>query len=276
MKLQLIGMPQAAHRRLKSRFDEWAETLRPEHTIIATPCRNHHVPAIGKPELNDIRAKVRDGFVHLIVVPVRDWELVHKEFRLDCRTTILRFGDSYEEVTWEQVAELIMKSIAFEKRWLHTICPPDLHHALLLPPPCFEPARKLKGYWEKCDVYGNTELLAVAHDVLQSVSAEHRRRKEGQGHGQHGQCWRDCKGRQFTFDPARHAMSPSERAGERRFRFCFQLPVGFHFDVQHEFGTEFTVRDKLGSAYTGRHLNIDPWGSVRGAKALLARQMVAH
>jgi hypothetical protein len=74
----------------------------------------------------------------------------------------------------------------------------------------------------------------------------------------------DGSGRQFRFDPARHALSPQERAKERRFRFCFEVPSGFHCDVEHQSGGEFSLKDHLGALFQKiRHANVDPWGSVR-------------
>jgi hypothetical protein len=209
--------------------------------------------------LREVVARVNAGFVHLGVVPYRDvWDVVYKAFRLDCRVRQFGLSDPINLIAWEELQQALVDMIEFEQRWLDMICPTDLRSPLLLPPPSFEPERSLTDYWSKCDVYHDTARLGIAHDLLGRVRARHRKRTERSGNA-----WVDNKKRQFTFDPARHALSPLERDDKRRYRFCFTLPTGFHFDVQHESEREFMLRDKMGAFHRGRHLNVDPWGSIR-------------
>ena len=259
MKLQFIGLPLAAHRRLKPQFDDWTASLIPNHKIIAVPSVDNNRPNVPKAELSEVQARVQGGHVHLGVVPNREvWAAMYKEFRFDCRVVKLPLSDPVNSITWDELRQALMDMIEFEQRWLDQICPTDLRSPLLLPPPSFEPARALNDYWSKCDVYRDYARLGMAHDLLGRVRASHRRRREGSGQG-----WVDSKRRHFAFDPARHALSPVERTGRQHYRFCFNLPAGFHFDVQHELKQEFTLHDRTGVLHRGVHLNVDPWGRVR-------------
>lgn len=259
MKLQLIGLPLATYRRLKPQFEEWAASIAPHDSIIAVPSVDDKRPNLPKADLREVYARVQEGFVHLGVVPFRQvWNDMYKAFRLDCRVRQLPLSEPINSITWGELQGVLISMIEFERRWLGTICPTDVRSPLLLPPPSFEPERDLNDYWSKCDVYGDATQLGIAHNLLGRVQARHRKRKEGGG-----QAWLDSKSRYFAYDPARHALSTSERAGRQHYRFCFSLPAGFHFDVEHESEGEFVLRDRTGAFHRGRHLNVDPWGSVR-------------
>jgi hypothetical protein len=259
VKLQLIGLPLAAHRRLKPQFEEWAAALSPNHSILAVSSVDDKRRNLPKADLPEVHERVQGGFVHLGVVPGRQvWDAVYKAFKFDCRVRLLPLSDPINSITWEELQQVLIDMIEFEQRWLDMICPTDLRNPLLLPPPSFEPDRDLNDYWSKCDVYRDAAQLGIAHELLNKVRTRHRKPRE-----KSGQVWVDSKSRRFAFDPARHARSPLERTGRKRYRFCFNLPAGFHFDVQHESEREFILQDRMGASHRGRHLNVDPWGSVR-------------
>jgi hypothetical protein len=140
--------------------------------------------------------------------------------------------------------------------WLRKLSPTDLRHALLLPPTVFVTNRQTAGYWQHCDVYSQ-ELFAKAEQLLEVVETHHRR-PDGQG----SRSWLDGRYRRYRIDPARHGRSQSDRAGMKSYRFCFEIPVGFHYDVSDDSGRTFVI-EVDGHSEMVNHCNVTPWGKVR-------------
>jgi hypothetical protein len=256
VKVQVVGLPLTTHRRLKNEAGDWATALGPDHVFRSSP--SSAWPSIGQAEIADIRANVREGFAHIIVMPMRAWEVVRNSFRFDCRVVMARFTQEVEDLDWAFLKGVVSSLIDFEERWASRIRPKDVHDPLLLPPPTFEPARNVSNFWSNCDVYGKLSLIDDAQKVLAKVSKIHRK-----GRGAEGHSWVDTRGRQFKCDPSRHGRSKDEREGYKQFRFCFEVPEGFHYDVNHVSANEFWVTDLDRKTYRVRRANIDPWGRIR-------------
>lgn len=254
---QFAGLPLNAYRKLERDFYSWAETLMPAIRFRACPLLSEHTPRISTGDLKNIENNTAEGYVHIALFPIRDWKQVRDRFRFDCRVAILDLPGYLYGINWYMVEDALAKFLDFERRWCQTVCPRDLNHPLLLPPPSFEPAPKIRNYWKDCDVYRRTEELTEANNALQAMESLHRKPTDS------GTCWLDTRGRRFRVDPARHARTPAERAGAERFRFCFRVPVGFHFDVDHNRLQEFLLTDRSGKAHKVRRANVDPWGSIR-------------
>jgi hypothetical protein len=126
-----------------------------------------------------------------------------------------------------------------------------------LPPPSFEPAPQVWDYWTDCDVYRRSEGLTEANNALQAVESLHRKPSDS------GTCWLDVRGRRFQPARHRHGLTPVEPAGGERFRFCFKVPGGFHYDVDHHRSQAFLLYDRFGNAHKVLRANVDPWGSIR-------------
>lgn len=152
----------------------------------------------------------------------------------------------------------MVAAVQFERRWCDVVKPRDMNHALLLPPPSFEPARTLHDFWRKCDCYGDASQLTGANNILQSVRANHRRSLSGMG-----SYWVDEKHRKFTIDRAGHARTTEDRQQLRRFRFCYEVLPGFHYDVVHVRGERFSLNGLQRLHTNIMRGNVDPWGSVR-------------
>lgn len=140
--------------------------------------------------------------------------------------------------------------------WLEKVSPKDLRHALLLPPPIFATTAKTADYWRHCDVYSD-ERITTAEQLLMEVEKEHRR-QDGAGI----RSWLDNRKRRYRFDPSRHALSAADRAQRKSYRFCYEIPSGFHYDVTDDAGREFKI-DIGGKVHTLMHCNVTPWGVVR-------------
>jgi len=255
----VVGLPLRTHRRLKPQFEEWVRSLAPALNVRALPSLAENVPQIGPAEINAIRRNASEGYVHIAVVPCRDQGQVRREFLFDCRVAILDLPSDPLGMPWEAMLSGLTRFMEFEERWSQSIAPRDLHHPLLLPPPSFGPEREVQNYWKTCDTYRDTSTLTTANNTLQRVRALHRRMLSGLG-----SFWLDCRRLRFRIDPTRHGRTPDERQGIQRHRFCFPVPLGFHFDVEHEDSGVFTIRDQVGVIHTLRHANVDPWGSLRG------------
>lgn len=251
------GLPLNAYRDLESEFYSWAETLMPAIKFRACPLLSKHTPRIYPGDLKDLENIVAEGYVHIALFPCRDWEQVRDRFRFDCRVARLDLPGHLYGINWETVKGALARFLDFETRWCHAIRPRDINHPLLLPPPSFEPATEVRDYWRTCDIYRKNERLTEANNSLQVVVSKHRKA------GGAGTFWLDIRDRRFHVDPTRHGRTPEERAGAEKFRFCFRVPGGFHFDVDHHRGREFWLTDRFGKTHKVRHANVDPWGSVR-------------
>jgi len=257
MNAQFAGLPLNAYRKLQRDFDSWSETLVPSISFRACPLLSEHTPYILPGDIKNIENNAREGFVHIALFRCRDWEQVKDRFRFDCRVTLLELPGHPYGISWPMVEDALAKFLDFENRWCETVRPRDTNHPLLLPPPSFKPAREVGNYWKDCDVYQRNEGLTKANNSLQAVQSLHRKPSGS------GACWRDVDGRRFHPAQHRHALTPAERAGVERFRFCFRVPGGFHFDVDHHRNQAFLLHDIAGNAHKVLRANVDPWGSIR-------------
>jgi hypothetical protein len=59
-----------------------------------------------------------------------------------------------------------------------------------------------------------------------------------------------------------HGRSAADRAGSKAFRFCYEVPLGFHYDVTDDAGRTFSIQID-GKPQKVTHCNVTPWGHVR-------------
>ena len=256
MRLQVVGLPQRAHRRIEGEFRAWAAGLGPDVEIRPAPSLNETVPQVGVQERRLIEAHIQEGFAHIVAVPYRAIGELQTWFELDCRVTRLAIRDAVT-VGWDDFRAALIKAISFEQQWCTALKPTDLNHALLLPPISFVPARDLQGFWRQCDCYNDARLNA-ASNLLERFGREHRKSQAGVG-----AFWLDTGGRRFIVDRARHARTAEERVGRRLFRFCYEVPHGFHYDVTHETNPRFNLITTERTHVGITRANVDSWGSVR-------------
>jgi hypothetical protein len=117
-------------------------------------------------------------------------------------------------------------------------------------------ARTTSEYWHHCDVYSEDRLTG-AEKLLEIVEKQHRT-PDKQG----GRSWLDSRNKRYRMDPSRHGRSEADRTGAKLYRFCFEIPQGFHFDVTEDSGRLFTV-DIENVRHRLQHCNVTPWGRVR-------------
>jgi hypothetical protein len=120
----------------------------------------------------------------------------------------------------------------------------------------FATNRDTAEYWRHCDVYSQ-ELFVSAEQLLAAVNTHHLLPDQ-----QGGWSWLDGGSKRYRIDHARHGRSQADRAGMKSYRFCFEIPAGFHYDVTDDSGRAFPI--KIDSRYQSvTHCNVTPWGKVR-------------
>ncbi len=251
-------MPLHAHRRLRTEFDSWAKGIS-DVEFRHVPSTHEEISRIASGDLSQVRSNVQSGFVHIAALPSRDSRRLIDAFRFDCRVISLATTGDLERLSWNEFRAALEVALSFERRWLSVVQPRDLNHPLLLPPRSFIPARRLGDYWRRCDCYRDTARLDEANTVLQGVHKEHQRSSHD------GRVWMDADSRMFRIDKSLHARTPEERRGERKYRFCYAVTAGFHYDVTHAHAREFYLTAFDGERYRVTRANVTPWDHVRPA-----------
>jgi hypothetical protein len=256
MRVHLFGLPISVHRRLKEASRNWEEAVPAGHEFRATPLPSNSISGFSNSDLNELVSAVGAGFAHVVIPANRDWQEVKKRLEFDCRIHVSRLREPLRDLTWPLVKESLHRLISLDEIWLEKLSPKDLRHALLLPPEFFATHPKTTDFWRRCDVY-SLALIADSEQLLLAVE-QHHRKPDGIG----GRSWVDNRARRFRIDPSRHGRSANDRSQSKSYRFCYEIPAGFHYDVTDENGRPFTV--KIGNQNESiMHCNVTPWGMVR-------------
>jgi hypothetical protein len=259
LRLQLAGLPLKTYRRLRPNLERWAADRQSEVQLRISPSNDEYQPRL---QLADIEKNIEDGFIHIAVVLTRETRELLRQQRYRCRTTLLEPQQRPLDVTWNEFQSLLTAAFRFERRWCKAVGPSDLSHPLLLPNVSFEPAVDLNGFWSHCDCYGMTTLLTTAHNFVGRFTSIHRRRSDT------GPYWLDRSGRAFRVDRSLHGRSARERSGRKLYRFCFELPPGFHYDVTGDHGGAFVIDGSdMSEGDVARHFdvaraNVTPFGHL--------------
>ena len=155
------------------------------------------------------------------------------------------YGEGRDE-WWTQIKEKLL----VEDSWRESVRPPDRRHALILPRGTFASRRDP---WTTAQRAETPRAVDRAQSEINTFEEAYRR----QGR------WRDEHGQLFDSGGPEHGVAPENR----RWKFTYHLSPGFHFDVQHEAGREFTVIDANGDDHSFReYTNVDSHGYVRGGQ----------
>ena len=256
MKVHLFGLPISLHRRLKQESLDWADAVPHGHEFRATPSDSNEKGVFKQGELDELFKAVGEGFTHVVLPANRNWNSIRNRLEFDCRIHLARLRQPLRDLTWDILKEALHSIAAMDEEWLDKFCPKDLRHPLLLPPPVFATNNETAQYWRYCDSYSTAQFPA-AEKLLKDVDRHHRR-TDGQG----SRSWLDARNRRYRFDPARHARSQADRDKVKSFRFCYEIPAGFHYDMTEDAGTAFKI-DIDGRSHTLTHCNVTPWGLLR-------------
>lgn len=256
MKIHLFGLPISAHRRLKRESNGWERAVPEPHMFRATPISTNETAAFSESDIQELLKSVGEGFVHVIISPSRHWKVLKARLEFDCRVHVARLWHPARDIPWEQLRSHLHEAVSLDEKWLGKCCPTDLRHPLLLPPALFSTTNGTDRYWQKCDVYAENQLPKAAA-LLKQVEKVHRQR-ESNG----SRSWIDSRKRRYRVAPSMHGLSPANRMGASSYRFCYEVPPGFHYDVADDGGRAFTV-DIGGKSQKVLHCNVTPWGHVR-------------
>jgi hypothetical protein len=256
VKVHLFGLPLNLHRRLKEESSNWQGAVPDGHFFRATPIYSNAVGPATDSELQELVVGVNDGFTHIVIPANRDWANIEKRLKFDCRVHSAKLRQPIRDLTWPILQENLLRITAMDEEWLVKVSPKDLRHALLLPPPVFATNAKTADYWRHCDAYSN-ERITAAERLLTEVEKEHRK-QDSTG----GRSWIDSRRRRYRYDPSRHALSPADRAQMKSYRFCYEIPSGFHYDMTDDSGREFQI-EIGGKTLVLTHCNVTPWGVLR-------------
>jgi hypothetical protein len=256
LKIHLVGLPLSTHRRLEAESDGWIDAVPPTHDFRSTPLStNEHTPFTNR-ELKSLQEAAGEGFTHVVIPGSRDWQIVQSMLQFDCRVHIARLWEPIRDVPWSQIRESLHRAAELDEVWLGKISPRELRHPLLLPPKVFQTGRNTHEYWKRCDVYAK-DLIPVAEELLTVVDKEHRTAdKKG------GRSWIDARKLRYRIDHSKHGRTGADRSGLKSYRFCYEVPPGFHYDVTDENGRTFSIPID-GKPQNVSHCNISPWGHIR-------------
>jgi hypothetical protein len=151
--------------------------------------------------------------------------------------------------------ERLHRATKLDEIWLGKLCPTDVRHPLLLPPSVFSTTRSTERYWQRCDVYSE-EQIPEAEALLGVVEEEHRR-PDGSGK----RSWIDGRRLRYRIDHSKHGLSIADRAKRKAYRFCYEVPPGFHYDVMDDAERTFIIQID-GKPQKVAHCNVTPWGHV--------------
>jgi hypothetical protein len=259
MKVHLFGLPESAHIRLKDESGNWSGAVSAPHEFRSTPILSNRLGQVTGSDIKELVKAVGEGFTHLVLVGIREWQKISSRLKFDCRVHVVRISGPIRDVGWPDLREDLQAIVTMDESWLSRLSPTDLRHALLLPPPVFATNRDTVNFWQKCDVY-SPELFVGGEEVLAEVERHHRR-PDSKG----VKSWLDSKKMRYRFDHSPHGRSHADRTGEKSYRFCFEIPPGFHYDVTDDSGRMFSIEID-GRSQRVSHCNITPWGAVRRGK----------
>ena len=261
LRVQIAGLPARLYEQWKTSLNGWKADLPGDISVRVIPSGNTRYPLYTKHEFGRICEAIEEGYVHIIAFEGRNARDLSSSLKYDCRVTIAPVDTNVRIAGLTDILAVLETAIDFERRWCRTIRPQDLHNPLFLPPLCFSLSKGLNNHWKLSDCYRDTVQLGAAHDALKAVIASHRQNEPGAA-----RFWQDSRQREFRNALALHGLAPAERQGRRRFRFCFEVLAGFHYDVVHNSRASFDLIDFRNTRHERlRRANVDPWGTVRPA-----------
>lgn len=243
----IAGVSLGAYRRARNPID------RRGWTVLVIPSERedkHDLRGIWKKVMGRIDQARCDG-AHLFLLHGKDSERrTFKELRERSYRAVWLPADVCRQYGKSAFERALNDLLCFEEQWRDSIRP-NLNSPLLLPEGVFRAARQASEAWKRARTVhaGRDDLRDVANVVARFREA-HRR----QSH------WIDE--RRLTYrHGTHHAIHVSDW---RKRKLTFDIPAGFHFDVQHERSRPFTLRARDGSHDFDQYTNVDPHGFVRG------------
>ena len=248
MPLAIIaGMPINKARQLKRSIDEL--TTHGTWRLAWVPARKNQAG------LQNVWGKVKDiadaadaTGVHILAYhkTVSERSRYEEEIRFRHRLGWLHHSLLYSGKSDEWWLD-IKERLRLEETWRGSVRPSNQHHALVLPGVTFA---SNKDPWTTAQRAETDRVIARAQREIEAFGEYHR----------HGRVWRDDSALLFDSYGPDHGHAPQSR----QWKFTFKLSPGFHFDVSHELGREFTVVDVGGTTRSfKKYTNVGAHGHVR-------------
>jgi hypothetical protein len=153
----------------------------------------------------------------------------------------------------------LQEALKEESEWRASVLPRDESCCLLLPECAFVCDDRVKHVWTIATQSGIERIRGAARAMEQFQSLHWLTHVE-QGRHESGRAWIDVDSRAFKHKGPRHAVSPFPRS----WKFSYELPEGFHFDVTSNSAFHVIAHDRARhTAAALAHINIDPHGYVR-------------
>ena len=201
--------------------------------------------------LNEADQSDADG-VHLILV--HDMEGEHPFFAREIAAhyrVIWMAGSEARQYGKSNFDEALQSALRFEEGWRSEIRP-TVDSPLLLPETGFSAHTSVAAVWRRAiSVREGRDSLAAVRQVVQRFRGRHRVQR----------VWRDERSLNFHRGvPHGHHIPVRQRR-----KLTFDLPKGFHFDVEADGARPFWINDSSGNRRDfDEYANIDPHGFLRG------------
>lgn len=157
----------------------------------------------------------------------------------------------------EEFIARVNETLVDEDEWRQIVQPQDVGAPLLLPEHSF--STKLADLWGLATKYGegcNTGCARRKEEFKRVHYKPHTSEKHAKDY-----FWTDEGMKIFDHTQEPHGEAP----GLRRWKYSFQIPSGFHYDVRHADGRKFTVTGAIRSesVKAGGYVNLDSHGHFR-------------
>jgi hypothetical protein len=168
--------------------------------------------------------------------------------------SMLRLVAQDEEAFIKQVQDVLKEETA----WRARVMPDSKNSALVLPRRIFSCTAQSDVIWQLAEKYNDgPEAFSAFERHAHKFELSHRRKVRSYERSY----WVDDNRRVWKDDGALHGVAPFPRG----WKYSWALPVGFHFDVEHEQERAFTLRDHEGRQHevkASKYVNIDAHGWV--------------
>ncbi len=151
---------------------------------------------------------------------------------------------------------MVKSLVDFERRWRESVRPGDVGSPLILPECSFETKGVLRTTWIRAfDARERQDQIDRVAKLIDYFRSTYYLKGKGR--------WIDAEKKAFDYRGRRHAFREPEG---RRWKYTFEVPTGFHFDVESERGGKFYLTDATGAYRVfEEHANVDCHGYVRDA-----------